>query len=175
MNIPAKYALEYDRLRTELITAERRFRRVSSTLGRTSGSATNPAGDIGGIRSRSAKRKNQIFDAHLRACTEYGPAKARKEALEAAIADIESGERERRDDAREASRPAREEKIRNARREAVRRFDALKVGDEFDNGYGKSVITKKNRNSVQSGIGAVWTLKEITGIPHKEAEELRKI
>lgn len=163
-------------LQFDLQRAERAFMQISSRLNRNSGSATNPAGDIGGIRSRSAKRKNQIMDAYIDAAGKYAPAKARVESLQKQIADIESGEREAREARQEAARPAREAAVAEFKAKRVAWFDGLKAGDSVDIGGNQPVvIIKKNRNSIKTGPqkDAVWTLREITGIDHAEADAIR--
>ena len=57
------------------------------------GHDTNPAGDIGGIRSRSAKRKQQIFDRFTREAKTAIKLYNRREALRTSIEWITSGQR----------------------------------------------------------------------------------
>jgi hypothetical protein len=56
----------------------------------------------------------------------------------------------------------------------VKVWSELKVGDELNigNSNGNPVISKKNKFSVETSGGAKWTLKEVYGVDHAEAQQI---
>lgn len=97
------------------------------------------------IRERSLDKT--IANAKI-ACELY----KERDTLQAQIRDIESGAKERREQKKRDSLPLLAEYFRN-----------LKAGDFIDIGNGKTLITKKNAKSIETGSGCKWTAQEIIG------------
>lgn len=126
----------------------------------TSGAAMNPAGDIGGVRSRSRKRRRQIFERYSKEAKEHIELLKRREDLKRRIAYIESSsERERRALQRDIS--------------LYRWWNSLKPGDTIEPGNNVLVITKKNAKSVVVSSGSRWTMYEVTGLTNDRVSYIK--
>src|SRR6185295_19592916 len=110
-------------------------------LQRITGRNNNPAGDIGGIRSWSRKRKERNMDSHINACTKLVPLYQGQKLWAATVERLEK----HGPTPPPKTAPTREQ-IAAA---AFEMFNHYKPGDKIDVG-GNSPITvaKKNRASV---------------------------
>lgn len=119
------------------------------------GAQSNPAGDIGGIRGRSQKRKDQIFNRYSREAAQGVALQAERDRI---LTQIKI----------EQEAPARER--HNLRLLAA--WDALKAGDTFRPGNNVITIRNKNTWSVTDTNGISWAIHEVVGLSRKEAEAL---
>lgn len=118
----------------------------------------NPAGDIGGIRSRSAKAKERIFDRYSRDAATAVALYNERDRIKAKIAFIEEApEREKRDIAK------------------LLFWDNIKAGDTFQPGNYPIRIIRKNAWSITTEGGTRWSIVEVVGISRQRAEELREM
>lgn len=76
---------EITRLRDELAQVEARIAALDEECARTDGSTTNPEGEIGGIRSRSRRQKDRIFDRWDRQAQEWRGLARRRDDLTARL------------------------------------------------------------------------------------------
>jgi len=57
---------------------------------------------------------------------------------------------------------------------ALAAWDALAVGDPFPLRPDSLTIIKKNRGSIRTSLGTVWTCEEVTGLSPARVRELRE-
>ena len=125
-----------------------------------SGSTMNPAGDIGGIRSRSQKRKQQIFDRYSREARRHVELIEKRDSLKQRIAYIES-------------QPKRDRTLLQRDIALYHWWNNLKSGDTIKPGNNALLIVKKNTKSVVTAGGSKWTIHEITGLSNSRISEIK--
>lgn len=147
-------------LQDELAQVEARIARHQIACERWSGFNTNPAGDIGGIRSRSRKQKEQLFNRWTKQANETVYLAGRKAALEREIAAVQEADRR----ALYADRIAMER---------LKRWEAIAPGDALDVG-GNSPLTvaRKSRFSLVTVGGSRWTIEEVVGLERARVEDV---
>lgn len=142
-----------DDLRAALARIDQRIAEHSAECERTSGHAVNPDGEIGGMRSRSARAKGKLLDRwDSQACHALALHDKRR-ILANRIAWVEAQPERDRADAL-----------------ALATWDSLRVSDP--NPLTGSPITKVNRGSIVSS-GNRWTIEEVTGLSPSRVAELR--
>jgi len=119
------------------------------------GSETNPAGDIGGIRSRSQRQKNAIFNRYMREATEGVALATQRDNLQRRITILKD-------------MPERERRAHEIAIEKLEWWDGLKPGDTFTPGNAPLVIARKNRKTLITASGSRWTIEEVTGLSVKQ-------
>jgi hypothetical protein len=127
----------------------------------TSGFATNPAGDFGGIRSRSQRTKDRMFDRWSKQADEAIKLYKKRDSIKAQIKYLEE-------------KPAKEAKQLRYDLLVLTWWDQIKPGDTWAPGNNDLVITKKNAKSILAG-GCKWSIGEVTGLRAQRIAELRKI
>lgn len=147
-----------DELKKELDETNAKIKRHHGTS--ISGAQMNPAGDIGGIRSRSPKRKQQIFDRYTREANEGVALYKRRDSLKREIARIET-------------QPARDRKALLRDIALYHWWNSLKPGDTIKPGNATLTIKKKNAKSIVVETGTNWKLVEVTGISNKRLAEIK--
>ena len=123
---------------------------------RTDGFHINPAGDIGGIRSRSRKVKGQMFDRWTKQAHEGVELEKKKKLLLNQIAWVTAA-------------PLREKRDINL----LIAWDNLEPGMEFRPGNDALKIIRKNKYSITTTGGINWSVVEVIGLSRKRIEELR--
>ena len=119
----------------------------------------NPAGDIGGIRSRSAKKKKQIFDRYTREAKQAVELYRQRDRILSAIKYHEQ-------------QPARDEQDLRV----LDWFDNhLKAGDTYTPGNNELVIVRKSKQSITTQGGTRWSIGEVTGLTKQRIEYLRTL
>lgn len=76
---------ELEILRADLARVETKIAELSAECDRTSGAATNPEGDIGGIRSRSRRQKDQLHSRWDRQSADWRRLVGERDTLRARI------------------------------------------------------------------------------------------
>jgi len=145
-----------DDLRRALAALDLRLAGFDAECRRTSGHAVNPDNEIGGMRSRSARAKGRLlarWDAQAR---ESRRLYIKRQTLVNRIAWLEAAPIRDRNDAL-----------------ALAAWDALAVGDPFPLRPDSLTIIKKNRGSIRTSLGTVWTCEEVTGLSPARVRELR--
>lgn len=104
-------------LQEQLDAVNKKLEKHHAEWERTSGHALNPAGEIGGIRSRSRRQKARIWVRWDRQASEGVALVREKKRLEACIAA----------EAREALRPAAEARIERCLRDTLKKGDRVNV------------------------------------------------
>jgi len=150
--------LELDELKKKLSELEQTIERTYAR--HTSGAEQNPAMDIGGIRSRSKRQKQQLFNRYTREARETGNLVNRRKQLERKIRSLEN-------------RPKHRRQRWNNDVALLRWWDGLKPGDTFNPGAGDIAIAKKNRASIVLVSGTKWTIHEVLGMKRERIKEVR--
>ena len=143
-------------LQTRLADVESKLVKHYQECERTSGFVTNPAGDIGGIRSRSRKVKGQVFDRWTKQAHEGVELEKKKKLLLNQIAWVTAA-------------PLREKRDINL----LIAWDNLDPGMEFRPGNDALKIIRKNKYSITTTGGINWSVVEVIGLSRKRIEELR--
>lgn len=146
---------ELETLRADLTRVETRIAELSAECDRTSGAATNPEGEIGGIRSRSRRQKDQLTARWDRQSADWRRLVGERDALKARIRWAEG-----------ATGRARAELAK------LLWWDGLVAGDLLWSDGGPT-IAKKNRGSAITTSGTRWTCQEVTGLSPARVAELR--
>lgn len=140
-------------LRAKLARIDQRIAAHDAECERTSGHVVNPDGEIGGMRSRSARAKGKLLDRWDNQARVSVALHDERHILANRIAWIEAQPERDRADAL-----------------ALAGWDALRVGDP--NPLTGAPITKVNRGSIVSS-GNRWTMEEVTGLSPSRVAELR--
>ena len=148
-------------LKAAKAAADTRAARAEAASVAHSGNYT-PEMEIGGIRSRSARTKERLFNRTTKLAHEHVAAVTEQRRLAAQIEDIESGTAARRQAFKEGVDLAR-----------VRAFHQIKPGDKVGIGGNNSVtVQKKNRLSIITEGGSKWSISEVTGVFGSRVKEL---
>ena len=127
-----------DELQADLARIEQKLQRNRAEYDSVSGERLNPIGEIGGIRSRSKKRKRQIADKRLRVAKEYVELITERQQLQREIKAAQQ-------------RPVHEKA--QATIEQVLR-DKLRPGDRVETQYGEATVIRCNAKSVTIETGS---------------------
>lgn len=146
---------ELDKLRADLVRVETKIAELSAECERTGGAATNPEGDIGGIRSRSRRQKDRILDRWDQQSRDWRRLTEERYTLRARIRWAEG-----------ATGRAR------AQMAKLLWWDSLAAGDQLWPDGGPT-IAKMNRGSAITTNGTRWTCQEMTGLSPARVAELR--
>jgi hypothetical protein len=158
---------DLNELRAELLEVESAIKKHTprdSYLDAVHSAFPYGVGGSGRNNYRLNKRKERYLDRTIEAAKILTVLYTKRDGLAKLIADIESGEYQKRQEANANHR----ERLIKAK---VEYWKALKPGDILDlgNPNGNPTITKKNRKSVETGPECKWSAREIIG---KDAAEL---
>lgn len=151
-----------DALQRELDMVNAAIERNDKEWVRTSGHALNPAGDIGGIRSRSPRQKGRIVARWDRQAAEGVALMRRKKALETRIA------AEKREVAREAQRPVLEAEIERVLRDTLKPGDPVHVSGFPNPGTVVRVNAKSVSVKFPSGYKEAVQFSSVAPVDWKE-------
>lgn len=150
-------------METNILTQKKQeLAAVEAKLARLRTSETNPAGDIGGIRSWSRKRREGNIERAITNASKSIPLWGKRKSLLQDIAILESG--------KELPKPVTGPSRESMAKYALKVFEKVQVGDLVDIGGNSPIrVAKKNRASIIDECGEKWTFRDLYGCDIKDA------
>ena len=158
--------LSLETLQNELATLDTEIDKMHKRHAQRDGMAMNPAGDFGGIRSRSQKAKDRIFAAYSTDAAEGVKQYKKRTNLRLRIELLQQA-------------PGRARYRWLSDLGTLFWWDSLEPGDTFTPGNDPLPIRKVNKVSLITGRGdepgISWSITEVTGLRRQRVQELRDL